>query len=105
MKSHGLAEIWGMSPEFKSVILSLVSQKGKGPLETKRWLDVLKMIWRKWVLQAEKKIAGGYRSLEINHVTALGLSWAMEPVGVEERLEEEETVITWVNLFDHVHLL
>jgi len=41
-----------------------------------------------------KKNSWGYRSLEINHIVALGLSWAIGPVGVEEQLEEEQTVIT-----------
>ena len=56
MKSHVLAENEGVSPEYNSVILLLVSQKGKGPLESQESdVDVLKMIWRKWVLQAGEK--------------------------------------------------
>ena len=41
-----------------------------------------------------QKNSWGYGSLEINHVVALGPAWAIQPVEVEEELEEKETVIT-----------
>jgi hypothetical protein len=41
-----------------------------------------------------RKIAGDTEAWKLNHVVVLGPAWAIEPVVVEERLEEEETVIT-----------
>jgi hypothetical protein len=58
MKSHVLAKTEGVSPEYKSVILSLVSQKGKGPLKSQEIIGCVENDLKEMGVIGYRKTAG-----------------------------------------------